>query len=137
MIQRLKIGREAGSLSNWGYRVVCVDGVICSYHNIVYIYFNGKIKNEVDHIDGDPLNNNIENLRPCTHRQNSYNHKIRKDNTSGIKGVCWSKSANKWQAYMKAEGKRFHIDHFKNKSDAERAIRTAREKYHKEFANHG
>jgi hypothetical protein len=72
----------------------------------------------VDHIDGDSLNNQCYNLRVCTQQQNLMNIKIRKDNTSGHKGVHWYKQTNRWQAQISYLGKKIHLGFYKNKSDA-------------------
>ena len=56
---------------------------------------------EVDHKDGDSLNNRRNNLRICTHKNNRSNTRKHKDNTSGFKGVCWHKAAEKWSAHVK------------------------------------
>lgn len=55
---------------------------------------------EVDHIDGNPLNNQRENLRVCTHAQNNRNRKRAKNNTSGYKGVSFHKNTGRWQAAL-------------------------------------
>jgi hypothetical protein len=51
---------------------------------------------EVDHRDGDGLNNQRENLRPATGTQNHANERLSVDNTSGVKGVYWHKQKGKW-----------------------------------------
>ncbi len=58
-----------------------------------------------DHKDHNGLNNQKENLREVTQAQNRYNSRVRSDNTSGFKGVSWSKSALLWRAYIMKEGK--------------------------------
>ena len=75
-------------------------------HRIVTEHFSDDWdeKLQVDHIDGDRLNNNISNLRMATSSQNNSNRKIQKNNTSGYRGVfiCENK---KYQARIKKEGK--------------------------------
>jgi hypothetical protein len=60
---------------------------------------------DVDHIDGDELNNRKSNLRICTQADNNKNLGLRKNNTSGHKGVCWVSKHNKWMAYIKINTK--------------------------------
>ena len=55
---------------------------------------------EVDHINGDKLDNRRCNLRIVTSQQNKMNMGIRCDNTSGVKGVNWDTRANKWVAQI-------------------------------------
>jgi hypothetical protein len=54
-------------------------------------------ENQVDHIDGDPSNNKISNLRPATNKGNGRNAKKHSRNKSGLMGVGWLKSLEKWR----------------------------------------
>ena len=54
----------------------------------------------IDHIDRNPLNNCRTNLRFVTWREQTINRGMRRDNTSGVKGVCWDKHVNKWRAVI-------------------------------------
>lgn len=54
--------------------------------------------------------------------------KIRKDNISGIKGVCWDKTKNKWKAQIRFKGKNYLLGRFDKKEDAAEARRIAEEK---------
>jgi hypothetical protein len=91
---------------------------------------------ETDHIDGNGLNNQRLNLRVCTHRENSLNQTIRKNNTSGIKGVCWSIQYKKWEVKIRAGNKRLTVGRFLNLKDATIAYRKAADKYHGNFARY-
>jgi hypothetical protein len=63
----------------------------------------------VDHINRDRKDNFLDNLRWCTASENSRNKTKRKDNSSGINGVCYNKSGNRWQTEIcNNEGKRIH-----------------------------
>src|ERR1017187_8990054 len=64
---------------------------------------------EVDHIDGNGLNNQKANLRRATHQQNMQNHKKAKNNTTGYVGVMWRPKENVWWAGIKVDGKRLHL----------------------------
>ena len=65
------------------------------------------------------------------------NNKIRKDNTSGIKGVSWHKRVKKWVALCQTNGKQKHLGSFDTIEEAEKVVKEFREKQHKEFTNHG
>ncbi len=65
---------------------------------------------EVDHIDHRPLNNQRDNLRVCTETQQMMNKQLRKDNTSGFKGV--SRLNGAWNASITFRGKRYHLGMF-------------------------
>lgn len=88
----------------------------------------------IDHIDGNPLNNRKENLRICTQQQNVFNHKVAKNNTSGITGVSWDKTRNKWVAQIVYNNKNYHLGRYNNKQDAINARINAELKYYKEFS---
>lgn len=91
-----------------------------------------KISNqEIDHIDGDPLNNQRSNLRLCSHRQNMRNRRKSRANTSGYMGV--SRSFGKWAADIWV-GKAIHLGRFTQIEEAARVRDEAAKKYHGEFA---
>ena len=93
--------------------------------------FKGKI---ADHRNEKKLDNRRSNLRAATTSQNRGNEGLRRNNTSGYKGVCWSKFANKWVAYIKVNYKRYHLGYFKRKTDAAKAYNKAARKYFGRFA---
>ena len=94
----------------------------------------GSDMDHVDHHDGNGLNNTRENLRPCTHSQNHANAPLRADNTSGYKGVSWSKHLGKWEAYVTANQKKRNLGYFSVKEDAARAYNAAALELFGEFA---
>jgi hypothetical protein len=73
---------------------------------------------EVDHINGNPLDNRKENLRICTHKQNGKNYSIPNNNTSGYKGVRWHKRDKIWEAFITVECKQRYLGRFKDIKDA-------------------
>jgi hypothetical protein len=88
---------------------------------------------EVDHIDGNSLNNNPLNLRETNRFQNSYNSKLRKNNTSGHKGICWYAAKSKWVVRIRKNGKNHFLGLFVNKEDAIKTSIEARKKLHGDF----
>lgn len=89
---------------------------------------------EVDHINGDGLDNRRENLRVCTHGENLRNQGLQANNRSGYRGVSWSKKEKKWVTYIKVDNKRQFVGQFDEKENAARAYDEAARKYHGEFA---
>ena len=67
---------------------------------------------EVDHINGNKIDNRRSNLRLATRSQNSMNTSLRLDSTSGVKGVHYDKSRGKWMAYIKRDGVRFQLGRY-------------------------
>lgn len=88
---------------------------------------------EVDHINFNGLDNRRTNLRLATHRQNRRNQKLRRDNTSGFKGV--GRYREKWIARIVVNGKHIHLGLFERVEDAARAYNEAALLLHGEFAS--
>jgi hypothetical protein len=91
-------------------------------------------KRQIDHINGNKLDNRKENLRICTISQNTMNRPIQKNNTSGFKGVSHCGRGKSWRAYIKLMQKYIHIGYFKSKIEAAKAYNEAAKKYFGEFA---
>ena len=84
---KVKAGTCAGTKRSDGYWRV---GTNKEYvHRMIWKLFNGEIAGgmSIDHIDGNPSNNRIENLRLATHKDNMRNTKRNKSNKSGVNGV--------------------------------------------------
>jgi hypothetical protein len=92
-------------------------------------------KRVVDHIDGNPLNNQRSNLRVCAPSQNIKNQRLRTDSTSGLKGV--SKYQGYWRARIQVDGKRINLGNFSTREEAHAAYCLAARQFHREFANFG
>ena len=112
-----------------GYRRVMINNKAYKFHRVVYFIHhqewdihNSSTDNSIDHIDRNPLNNNIENLRVVTHSQNHWNR--------GAKGYCIDKASGKWRARIEVDGKRKHLGLFVNEDDARNAYLIAKAKYH-------
>jgi hypothetical protein len=131
---RIRAGTKAGTINSKGYLQTRVLGKIYMNHRIVFAMHRGYWPAVVDHKDGNPLNNCIENLRACTMRENSYNQKLHKLNTSGFKNVQWNKKFNKWRVSLTVDGKEKHIGHFEDLEFAAFAAEEARNKFHGQFA---
>jgi hypothetical protein len=88
----------------------------------------------VDHVDRNGLNNRKANLRPATRSQNRFNQKRRRDNSSGFKGVRLSRSAQRWRASIRAEGRIYYLGGFATPIEAARAYNAAALRLHGPFA---
>ena len=88
---------------------------------------------QVDHINGNGLDNRRANLRLATAAQNQHNRSISINNTSGFKGVYWSKSVGKWAASIRLNRRKFHLGHFSSPEEAHRAYVAASVRLHGEF----
>ena len=131
-----KAGSRAGHVGNRGYRIVVVNGRQYMEHRLIWIMHGNDPVQMLDHIDGNQLNNRIENLRPATNSQNQMNMRLPKDNTSGIKGVSWNKREQRWIGQVMLNQKSYRTKFFKDKEECGRAVAELREKLHKDFARH-
>lgn len=89
---------------------------------------------EVDHIDGDGLNNRKANLRLATHAENCMNRRVPVTNSSGLKGVSWHKGQRQWVAKIKVSGITVHIGSFNCPEQAHTAYCEAAARMHGKFA---
>lgn len=89
---------------------------------------------EVDHIDGDGLNNQRANLRICTHNENTLNLQMNRRNTSGYKGVSFDRKRNRYQAYIRVRYRSYHIGRYKTSIEAAIAYDDVARKIHGKFA---
>lgn len=95
---------------------------------------NASEGEEIDHINHNTLDNRRENLRLCTHQQNSMNRRKRTGLSSIYKGVCWHKQHKKWLARIKINNKQFCLGYHKWEANAAKAYDEAAKKYFGEFA---
>jgi len=88
-------------------------------HRLIGLLFihNPENKSTVDHINRNILDNRIENLRWATRAEQNHNQNLRKDNTSGFKGVTYQEERKRWVARLTVKGKP-HIKRFKSKEEA-------------------
>ena len=109
-------------IRNDGYTATSENGNKVMLHRYIYkTYSDNNYDGRIDHIDGNPLNNRLENLRPSTNQQNSFNTKLNSRNTTGYKGVYWDKIRNKYEASIGYNYKKILIGYFDDKEQARKA----------------
>ena len=133
---QVTVGVRAGYLRADGRRSIRIAGKQILEHRAVFLYHYGYLPKFIDHRNGDPCDNTIENLREATRSQNNHNAKLRKDNTSGVKGVSWNQRERKWKARLSLDGKFINLGTFSSKEAAEAVVQDARKRIHGEFARH-
>jgi hypothetical protein len=126
---RKKTGVVAGSKDTKGYLISSVDGKRQKNHRIIFMMHYGYLPRIIDHIDRNPANNKIENLRNVNYAQNSLNSGTSKHNTSGFKNVDWFASKKRWRVYLKLNGKRTLFGYFKDLELAGLVAAEAKDKY--------
>jgi len=117
-------------LSCNGYIQININKKKYQLHRIIYKYFNEdwditdtSHNNLIDHININPLDNRIENLRVATCSQNVRNQNKRKNCSSKYKGVCWDKECNKWLSAIRINNKTKHLGRFDNEEEAHLAYK--------------
>jgi hypothetical protein len=125
-------GLEAGNTDGRGYRVVKIKGRMFRAHRIIYYLHYGVWPGDfqIDHMDGDKLNNKPENLRLVTSEQNSRSYrKPYKNPTSKYRGVCWNTRANKYMAQIVHNNKNIYLGCFTCEKEAALAYNIAADRY--------
>jgi hypothetical protein len=130
---RVYVGMRVGAMDSNGYQSATINGKHYKTHRLIFLFYHGWMPREIDHIDNNPSNNKIENLRASTRRQNQFNAKIRRDNTSGLKNVTWAAQSKKWRVQVRHANGRYtkYVDDL---DLAALVAEEARDKYHTSFA---
>jgi hypothetical protein len=115
---RVKAGEEAGCIDKNGYWQITINQITYSKHRILFVLYYGNNKiagKQIDHIDGNTLNNAKSNLRIETNvNKNTHNYKKPITNKSGCKGVCYKKNVNKWHAQIGINNKIINLGYYHN-----------------------
>jgi len=119
------------------YARIVIDGKDHKLHRIIFLYHHGYLPDIIDHINGDRYDNRIENLREANTYQNRQNSRTYSTSKSGVKNVYWNSSMNKWRVSIHINGKKHCFGHYADLEEAKQVATSMRDKYFKEFANHG
>ena len=112
-------GSEAGSPDEKGYIKIKIRGSFYQDHRLAILYTDGYWpENTVDHKDRVPWHNWRSNLREASHQCQNRNCGMRSDNTSGVKGVSWSKKRGKWCAQIAVDSQQRHLGLLGSRLDA-------------------
>lgn len=133
-----KAGDIAGNVTNGGYIRIWINGKTHAAHRLSWLYLYGAVPTQqIDHINGIKTDNRLSNLRLATHAQNQQNTKTYANNTSGFKGVTWSRWASKWVAQISIDGRQKRLGYFATAEDAYEVYCEASRRFHGSFANLG
>ena len=126
-------GKRAGVANSSGRLCVQVNNKKYLIHRIIYYMFNEYLPDTLDHINGDYLDNRIENLREATVSENQYNSKLRTDNSSGFKNVYLDKRRGTWYVQMNKDSKVHMSCMYKTKEEAIKRASEMRRDLHADF----
>lgn len=126
---------EAGWCDQLGYVAIMYNYRTYMAHRIVWLLAHREWPaHMIDHINGNPSDNRLSNLRPATDAQNQANRRAKAKSATGLKGV--RRFRNRFQAAINVDGKREFLGSFKEAADAAAAYERAAERIHGEFAVH-
>lgn len=130
---------EAGTTRKSGYVFIGFNdfGIIAA-HRLAWVYMHGAIPDgmEVDHIDGNPSNNALDNLRLATSSQQKMNKRVQSNNRSGLKGAYYHAchKGKKWRSQIKVGPKLIFLGYFHTAEEAHAAYGAAALQHFGEFA---
>ena len=126
-----QVGKRSGSEKD-RFRRITLFGKPYPEHRLIWaLYYKEWPSKEmvIDHINGDPFDNKIDNLRLVTHRENAMNRRLSCNNKSGVIGVHYYASRKQWQAQITVKGKKINLGRFDNFDDAVKSRKDAEKKY--------
>jgi hypothetical protein len=122
---------KTGWTAKDGRKYIFHNGYAYLAHRVAWAFYYGQPDQDVDHIDGDPTNNRIENLRSVKHKENQQNiRKARKDNISGLLGVAIHRQTGKYTAQIWKDNKKKHLGIFETAEEAHQIYLEAKRKMH-------
>lgn len=121
--------KVAGSPNSRGYLSTKIQGTLYQNHRLAWVLSYGVWpSDQIDHINGDPSDNRITNLRTVSNTANQRNRKRNQNNSSGVNGVYFHSRDKIWGAFIREAGRVRHLGSFPTFEDAAEARRLAEQR---------
>lgn len=132
----MKAGTEAGYRNpKTGYWIIRLGGKNYRRARLAWLYTTGRWPaDQIDHINGNKIDDRIGNLREANTSQNHGNLSLSRANTTGFKGVSWHKRIRRWQASIRVRGRLRFLGSFSTAEEAAAAYEQAARVEFGEFA---
>ena len=129
-----KLGKTLGG-DKQRHKVIRINNKIYGAHRLAWLYVYGKWPDGyVDHINGDPTDNRISNLRDSTQSQNLCNSKLPITNKTGVKGVSWDSERKQWFAKIHYQKRQYALGRYDDFDIACEVVKKKRLELHGSFA---
>jgi len=127
-------GDEArGTKTLQGYRKMKFQGRLFLLHRLVWQFNHGNCPEYLDHINRNPSDNRIENLRAATSTQNHFNRGLDKNNSSGTNGLSFDRRRKAWRGQVRLNGKTIYAGRSPDKETARLKLVAFQKLHHGEF----
>lgn len=126
---RAATGRRMDVPTNSGYRIVYAGNRILKAHRVAWYLVHGEWPKAIDHINGDPGDNRLDNLRIAGQAENMRNASLYSNNKSGVPGVRWRADKGRWVASIKVDGRHISLGSHLEFDAAVAARKNAETKY--------
>ncbi len=131
---RMKADGRAGYTAPGSYTRINVGGEKHLAHRLAWLYVYGAYPaGEIDHINGYKADNRIANLRAATKAENQFNTGVRRNNSSGYKGVYLNRATGRWMAIARLNPHRINLGSFATAEEAHIAYIAFAYEHHGEF----
>lgn len=125
-------GRVAGTRHAKGHLQVSVKRKMLKAHRVAWLLARGEWPQvDIDHLNGDPADNRISNLREVTNAQNQQNRRrANRNSKSKLLGASWDEARGVWQSRIKLRGKQWYLGRFTTAEAAHAAYVSAKRSVH-------
>lgn len=130
----VRIGELAGSVNRYGYRVINLGRKPYRVGRLVWFLVHGEWpQGEIDHINGDKLDDRLSNLRVVDrfgNAQNMPSSAQANNHSCGLRGVTWNKQHRRWQSKLMANKVVYHVGYFRTPEEAHEAYMRLKARLH-------